>query len=634
MKIKILKGAMTILFMLNVVACSDYVDVVPENIAVIEDAFETRDSAERFLATLYGYLPAYENANANPALSSGDEIFVNTNVSRNWPSAILAQGGQNVSTPLMSYWGSGSISNLFVALRDCNIFLENVDKPFNLTEDEKIRWVAEAKFLKAYYHFYLMRMYGPIPIVRENIEVSEGVDAVRVPRNSVEEVTDYIVELLDEAIADLPTSIADEGSELGRITAPIAAAIKAKALVTAASPLFNGNADYSSFLDSDGNELISTVYNEEKWVRAASACQQAIELAEANGHSLYQFTDALPTWSDTTITKLSIRGSVTERWNPEIVWGISGDPVTTLQNWAQAKIATGLTGENRESVQSWWSPPLQIAEMFYSDNGVPIDEDVNYDYAGRYELTTATDADLYNITPGHETAKLHFNREPRFYASIGFDGGTWMGHGREDDTNLLFPQALSKQKSGKLDAQRFAASGYWAKKLVYYENVQRTGGATGYSLRAYPFPAVRLADLYLLYAEALNESGSTNQAHAWIDRVRDRAGLNGVVDSWATASSDPTKPTTKDGLRDIIHDERMIEMVFEGQRFWDIRRWKRATEFLNTDILGWNIEGETPAAFYNVISLGTYKFQSRDYLWPISERDIITNNKLIQNPGW
>ncbi|SNY95407.1 RagB/SusD family nutrient uptake outer membrane protein [Flagellimonas pacifica] len=634
MKIRLLKGLMTILLILNTMACSDYVDVVPENIAVIEDAFETRDSAERFLATLYGYLPAYENANANPALSSGDEIFVNTNVSRNWPSAILAQGGQTVSSPLMGYWGTGSVSNLFIALRDCNIFLENVDKPFNLTEDEKIRWIAEAKFLKAYYHFYLMRMYGPIPLVRENIEVSEGVDAVRVPRNSVEEVTDYIVELLDEAIADLPASIADEGAELGRITAPIAAAIKARVLVTAASPLFNGNADYSSFLDSDGNELISTTYSEDKWVRAAEACQQAIQLAEANGHSLYQFDDPLPTWADITITKLSIRGSITERWNPEIIWGASGETVATLQNWAQAKIATGLTGENRESVQSWWSPPLQIAEMFYSENGVPIDEDTSYDFAGRYDVITATADDLYNISTGHETAKLHFNREPRFYASIGFDGGTWMGHGREDDTNLLFPQALADQKSGKLDAQRFAASGYWAKKLVYYENVQRTGGATGYSLRAYPFPVVRLADLYLLYAEALNESGNTSEAHSWIDRVRNRAGLDGVVDSWAAASNNPAKPTTKDGLRDIVHDERMIELVFEGQRFWDIRRWKRAPEFLNTDILGWNIDGETPGAFYNVISVGTYKFQSRDYLWPIPERDIITNDRLIQNPGW
>ncbi|MEX0314616.1 MAG: RagB/SusD family nutrient uptake outer membrane protein [Allomuricauda sp.] len=634
MKIRLIKGVFTALLMLQTISCSEFVDVVPENIAVIEDAFETRDSAERFLATLYSYLPDYEAPNSNPGLSSGDEIFVNVNVSRTWPSAILAQGGQNVSSPLMGYWGTGSVRNLFVALRDCNIFLENVDKPFNITEDEKRRWVAEAKFLKAYFHFYLMRMYGPIPIVRENIQVSEGVDAVRVTRDPVDEVADYIVELLDEAIVDLPPSIADEASELGRITAPIAAAIKAKALVTVASPLFNGNNDYSSFVDSEGNQLISTTFSEDKWTRAVEACREAIELAEANGHSLYVFDDPLPTWSDTTITKLSIRGSITERWNPEIIWGASDEPVATLQNWAQAKIASGLTAENRESVQSWWSPPMQIAEMFYSDNGVPIDEDVNYDYANRYEVTAATDEDLYNISPGHETAVLHFHREPRFYASIGFDGGTWMGHGREDDTNLLFPEALRNQKSGKSDAQRFSISGYWAKKLVYYENIQRTGGATGYSLRAYPFPVVRLADLYLLYAEALNETGNIGEAQTWIDRVRSRAGLDGVVNSWAAASVNPAKPTTQDGLRDIIHDERMIELVFEGQRFWDIRRWKRAPEFLNTDIRAWNVDGETVDAFYNVISVGTYSFQNRDYLWPIPETDIVANDNLIQNPGW
>ena len=624
--------AFTLVF--SAASCGQYIDVVPDNIAVIEDAFETRESALKFLATLYGALPPFSSIN-NPALAGGDEIYVNDVVAKDWPARRLATGGQNVVTPSLGYWGNrGTVRNLFIALRNCNIFLENVDKPFNLPEAEKTKWIAEAKFLKAYFHFYLMRMYGPIPIIRENIEVSSGVDAVRVSRDPVDEVGEYIVQLLDEAIPDLPLVIEDRGLELGRVTAPIASAIKARVLVTLASPLFNGNGDYNGFVDAEGNQLINTVYDEGKWVRAAEACKDAIDMAHEAGHQLYTFQSPPSDWSDTTVVKLSIRGSITERWNDEIIWGSSNSQAgAELQNWAQARISTGLAAENWYSVMSWWSPPLHIAEMFYSENGVPIDEDVNYDYANRYALEVADIDHKHYVKTGFETAKLNKHREKRYYASLGFDGGIWFGHGVRNDDNALTVYGKKGEIGGLLDSNKWSQSGYWAKKLVYYENVQATSGS-GYTSRAYPFPVVRLADLYLLYAEALNESSGPAQAYEWIDKVRERAGLDGVVASWATFSSQPSKPTTKEGLRDIIHDERMIELVFEGQRFWDLRRWKRASEFLNSDIRGWNVEGTNTATYYNVVSYGNFKFLNRDYLWPIAEEDLIANSNLIQNPGW
>ncbi|MCG8318480.1 MAG: RagB/SusD family nutrient uptake outer membrane protein, partial [Cytophagales bacterium] len=77
-----------------------------------------------------------------------------------------------------------------------------------------------------------------------------------------------------------------------------------------------------------------------------------------------------------------------------------------------------------------------------------------------------------------------------------------------------------------------------------------------------------------------------------------------------------------------------IELVFEGQRFWDLRRWKRAAEFMNSNIRGWNVRGSNTADYYRVIPVGTYKFLRRDYLWPIAEADIVANSNLVQNPGW
>src|ERR1700730_13662018 len=101
---------------------------------------------------------------------------------------------------------------------------------------------------------------------------------------------------------------------------------------------------------------------------------------------------------------------------------------------------------------------------------------------------------------------------------------------------------------------------------------------------------MRLVVLYLLYADALNKaSGSTPEAFTYIDLVRARAGLQGVQQSWNTYSKNPSKPTTKDGLRAIIHQERRIELCFEAQSGWDLRRWKELQEVLSNSMQGWNI---------------------------------------------
>lgn len=614
-------------------SCNEFIDVVPDNIAVIEEAFDTRNAAERFLATLYGYLPNYGSVFQNPALTAGDEIAVNLGVSRDWPGRIIGIGGQNVGRPLMGHWGNqGTISNMFIALRDCNIFLDNLDRPFDLQDFEKKRWIAEAKFLKAYYHFYLMRMYGPIPIIRENMEVSEGQDVVRVSRDPVDEVADYIVALLDEAIVDLPETI-EQTNEFGRVSKPVAAAIKARTLMTVASPLFNGNTDYASFNNNDGEPLISQSMDPDKWIRAAEACKEAIDWAEQTGHTLYEFAGAPDSWSDSTILKLSIRGSVTEPWNNEVIWGLASSPVATLQVWSQPRINPGLNFETGESVLQYYSSSFRVAEMFYSENGVPIEEDLNYDYANRDKTDIAGDDHRYYIRAGFETARLNMNREPRFHASLIFDGGIMMGNGVTEDEDAYSLSAKGGERGGLSIGVRYPLTGYLPKKLVYYTNSQSTG-AVRYSLTNYPFPVVRLADLYLLYAEALNEANGPAQAYEWIDKVRRRAGLKGVVESWNASSNRPNKPATTEGFREIVQQERMIELVFEGQRFWDLRRWKRAVEFLNSDIRSWNVSGETTQDYYNVITVGRYSFLSRDYLWPIAQFDIVRNSNLVQNPGW
>src|SRR5690606_39521541 len=152
------------------------------------------------------------------------------------------RNNQSIINPRLNYWDGGNGGkSLFQALRDCNIFLENIGEVPGMQDAERKRWIAEVKFLKAYYHYYLVRMYGPIPIIRKNLPISASVSEVQVKREPVDSVFHYITELVDEAIPDLPLTIQNENDELGRITRLVAASGKAVVLVEAVSPLFNGN---------------------------------------------------------------------------------------------------------------------------------------------------------------------------------------------------------------------------------------------------------------------------------------------------------------------------------------------------------------------------------------------------------
>jgi hypothetical protein len=139
-----------------------------------------------------------------------------------------------------------------------------------------------------------------------------------------------------------------------------------------------------------------------------------------------------------------------------------------------------------------------------------------------------------------------------------------------------------------------------------------------------------------MYAEALNEvSGPGDEIFTYLDRIRARAGLKGIKESWTNWSSRPDKPNTKDGLREIIRRERAIELAFEGKRFWDLRRWKQINEF-NNQPMGWSVQGETREDFYKpvIVARVPVEFSIKDYLWPIRESSLVTNRNLIQNYGW
>lgn len=634
---KIMIKILSVVSVFFFIGCDSFLDVTPDNVATIDYAFRLRSTAERFLFTCYSYMPSHGSLNENPAFLAGDELWlVPTSTNSAW---MIARGNQKVVEPYVNAWQGGNDSkDLYEGIRQCNVFLDNIDLVPDISETEKKRWVAEVKFLKAYYHFWMVRMYGPIVLIKENLPVSAEPEKVRIPRSSVDECFEYIVQLLDEAGTDLPDNISDEVSELGRITKAISLAVKAEVLVTAASPLFNGNKDFQGFANLDGKLLFNENEDMGKWQKAVDACREAVEFCETLGHKLYRYEPRFSQYnlSDTTLTKMSIRNAVCDKWNPEIIWANTNSMIGQggLQGSATPRgldpERTGNTG-TRGSL----APPLKIAGLFYSNNGVPIREDKEWDYSGRFDLKVAGEEDRYNLKQGYTTAKINFDREPRFYASLGFDGGIWYGQGRFDDksNDLFYVSSKKGQPAAPINLTSYSVTGYWPKKLVHFQSIIGTGNT--YTTENYPFPVIRLADLYLLLAEALNElNGPDAEALQYIDLVRERAGIPGVEEAWTNYSNNPDKYTTREGLREIIHQERSIELAFEGKRFWDIRRWKEAVTEWNKPITGWDLFQETAEGYYRERLIFSQRFSTKDYLWPLNENTILANSVLVQNPGW
>lgn len=633
------------------------IDVVPDNIATIDNAFTMRNEAEKFLFTCYSYMPKHANVIHNPAFFGGDEMIPGpyyasfTGFGTLYPH-YLYLGRQGISTTYMNYWDgynggqlAGDGKGCYVAISDCNIFLENIGRVPDMTEVERNRWIAEVKFLKAYFHYWLVKQYGPVVIKDKNISVNANINEVKQYRNTLDECFDYIVGLLDEIINSnhLPDKIENEAEELGRITKAIAMAIKADVLMNAASPLFNANTYYVGLKDDQGVEIFNPNKTEEekkqRWRDARDACREAIDFAHSLGAGLYYYTSMeYPGLNDDTRAKLNIRMAITDKWNSELIWGDANNWVggggsrdietQSLPRDLDINKVSNTTGRNNHAV------PLKIAEQFYTKNGVPIQEDKTWDYANRYRLRTASSSEKYLIKEGYTTASINFDRETRYYADLGFDGGIWFGQGKTNDTDCYYVQAKFGQACANSFEHSWNRTGIWPKKMVHVKTV--VGATSGITSIRYPFPVMRLANLYLFYAEALNEIGeyTPEQVVEYVDLVRKRANLKGVKESWTNYSNRPEKCTTQNGLREIIQQERLIELAFEGQRYWDLRRWMRMHTEMPKPLTGWNILEKEATEYYTPKYIYSPSFNIRNYLTPIGEQELRRNTKLIQNYGW
>lgn len=639
--------------LLGLMAGCNFLDVVPNDTATLESAFSNRSVAEKFLRTCYSHLPDPTNSSYYPTyFTSRDEFdYGFEDRTENTYAGKISDGLQNSNDPYLNYWsGRNGGNSLYVGIRDCNIFLENIHKPRDIDEEERARWIAEVKFLKAYYHFFLMELYGPIVLVKENLPLSASPEEVKVHREPVDDCVDYIVELLDEAIKDLPLALPDQAAEQGRINGLIALAVKAKVLAWSASPLFNGNQDYNGWIDNRGKQLIPQEYDVKKWERAAEAAKAAIDSCHACGLQLYQFnkySGGPQTFrmNDTLVTMMTIRKAITEdiERNTGVIWATqeefsdSKEGVTGFLGNVIRQLFPFLYSTDQNALVNYHYASWHMCELFYSNNGVPIDEDKDFDYANRFGIHRATPGEKHEsyIATGETTVNIDFNREPRFYADLGIDRGFYELATTTSDGGRTFSPMI-KQRNGEAMSSS-SSLGYLVKKIVPFEASATQGDPNkAYTAYDYRFPLIRLADLYLLYSETLNESKAQpdEEVYRWIDLVRENAGLNGVVASWENHAKNPNKPKTQAGMRDIIRRERLIELAFEGQRFFDVRRWKIADEYWSLPPTKYDLSKDINLTYKPIVYGKAREVTFKDYLYPLRDYDLRINTNLVQTYGW
>ena len=631
-------------------ACS-YLDQVPEeDIETIESIFELREHADSWLRGCYGMAAPFATSFAgNPAYFGADE-FVMCEVLRNYesggiamyPGQKIAEGLQMSQNPYGNIWdeGPGTILSLYEDIRNCNTFLDNIDNVYNMEDTEKRQWKAEIQALKAYCYFELVRRYGPIVLVPENISVDADQEDIYQPRVHVDSCFKAIVNLLDDAAEYLLAGDTRPHERAAYFSKEAALALKARVLLYAASPLFNGNADYSDFTGKNGEPLFSTEYDPEKWRLAAEAADEAVEFAEAHGHELYSGTTGQG--SDLLNTMYDIEYSVHSVFdNPEFIleWKYTPLHAHFLPNLPE------IEDHYNSRFTGAINPSLKIIEMYYTKNGLPIEYDSEWADGNWYgEMVAESDPRYENVVPldGTEVLKFHLQREPRFYANIAADRTYWKRGpiGGTVNNNLLVEAYKGEDFGTSLDIistnDYQNVNGYWLKKHTY-SDLQTRSYTIGYDET---FPVIRLAELYLIQAEAWNEyEGPSDKVYVPLNKVRERAGIPDVQTSWKNFSTDPGKVDTKEGMREIIRHEINVEFAFEGHRFFNLRRWKTAHEELNDHPMGWNILGETADEFYNHMKgpqpvETERKFTApRDYLFPIRAEEILISS-VVQNPGW
>ena len=433
------KIALALALLLATASC-DFLDVVPEGSPTQEDIYKTQAQAEKMLFMVYGKCPDLFHAQAMPDLSGGDDLISSYYGSVryfSWKSLVYATSQESPTNTYFNMWGTtsglptGNYSyNIYEGIRYAYNFLNNIGSVPDISEANLRYWSGEAHFLIAHLHQILLEYYGPIVLAREEIDLNAPASSVNVPRSTYDECVNFIEEEFRKAADMLP----DYWGPIayGRAIKATALAYRARLLLYAASPLVNGNSEfYADFVNKDGTHLINQTYDAEKWKRAMDAAKEAIDCVEASKETgAYTMDDrqlGLSVSKSSSVTDpfelgranytyiFTGDGNATQFLNQnEYLMSLNkSGSITYTQKQFGCHLANNYTKVSG-AYRGYLCPTFEAVQMYYTRNGLPWEDDPE---------TKDIDPLAYNKAAG--TVEMHLHKEPRFYASVGYDRGTY-----------------------------------------------------------------------------------------------------------------------------------------------------------------------------------------------------------------
>lgn len=673
--------------------CSDYLDsdyIFDERMS-IEGVFQNKDYTNEWLARGYFFLGTDHMqdicSKKNLTFNFADDMYYGDegNEYKKWKNGEYNESGLGDNS--LAIW-----RDAYRGIRQMSIFLQNIDLNQEFSRSEIADFKGQAHFLRAYFYWMMIRVYGPVPIVpEEGIDYTKEYDEIALPRNSYDECTDYISNELAQAAKMLPPERGIQ--EIVRPTQGAALALRAKVLLFAASPLYNGKAPAevsAVMVDRYGNSLLSTTYDETKWAKAAAAAKDVMDMGRYQLHVAFKKVTGDVAYPATVTPPDDENGTFSENEWPngwanidpfESYRSVFNGDVSIYEN--KELIFTRGQNQSGEGIEALVLHQLPRREgKGYNSHGMTQKQcdayymkdgkdcpGMNSMYAGRkgYEdisrynnESRPTDLVKENelaVYPelgelGTGVCKQYAAREPRFYASVSYNGSTW---------NLLNADPTKDEEENvqifyyRGDPNGYKNTTYWprtgisVKKYVHPDDISNVQ-QTDYDktrIKDKVDPAIRYAELLLIYAEALNELTTTHDIPSWdgsktyslsrtdvelkkgIQPVRIRAG---VPDYDSDVYDNPDK------FRIKLKRERQIELFAEGHRYFDLRRWMDAPAEEASPVYGCNAyctkdlsaSFHTPVATPSLPSIFTLKM----WFWPIHHDELKHNKELTQNPGW
>jgi hypothetical protein len=610
---KYLKILLLLLTISSISSCKKYLNVSDElagGLTNVDQIFDNPALTRSWYSNVMSGIPDYsmiiradwdaggQNGLHNPWTSMTDEVNSTYGDARNY--FINARNSSNMA---FHRW-----TILYQLIRQANVFLERAkvipssgtysDK---LDQDEFDKLKTNVLFMRAYYHYLLFEQYGPIPIVSRSYVLTENID---LPRNSVDEVVNFIEKELDDVIPKLPQAPITDDQFKANPTKGVALAVKAKLLMYAASPLFNGGfSEAADLANKDGKKLFPAA-SSTKWNKALAATTAFINYAQANGHTLYVAQTNGVDDPDKSVYE------VFQSYNNEIIWA------TANSGWGGMnadRLERRTTPRSQPNGLGSTSVVQELVDDFYMKDGKPI---ATTSFLPASNLYAETGFSNYN---GVQVFNMYINREPRFYNTVFFAGRKW----HISNSTIYFHVGTPNDRSGQSPL-----NGY-----IMYKRLNRRVFLNNPGVASVFRPSIifRLAEFYLLHAEALNEVEPGNpDVLRYVNLIRKRAGIPNLE------TLNPGIAGNKELQRLAIQRESRIELATEGQRYFDVRRWmicERADGRQGGDFFGMDMNGDANT-FFKRTKFQTRVFERKLYLYPIPFEEMQKSKALVQNPGW